>query len=232
VDQLNSFGVDLSFKRCRDKHISFLGDPNFTGFDRIAGFFGFFLVDCAILVGDAHQEVRVDAIGLAEGVGGLVFAIPTGHTGNFTAKDLDEPDGCVLGNVTEALDGCHRGLGVHLEMFHGFAHGVDDTKAGGFSAAERTATADRFAGDHAGGVLTNDLGIFVHHPTHHLGGGAYVRGGDIEPWTDIFPKDAHIFPYQALFFTDRQGGRIHHDTTFAATQGNVCHGTFPGHPHG
>ena len=85
VNQLDGFGIDLAFEGSRDEHIHFLGDPGVAIFDDIAGFSGFGLVDRAVLVGDGHQEVRINAICLADGVGGLVFAVPVGNANHLAA---------------------------------------------------------------------------------------------------------------------------------------------------
>ena len=109
---------------------------------------------------------------------------------------------------------------------------INHAIAGGFGAAERTTASDRFAGDHAGGILAGQFGILIHHPAHHLWGGTHIRGGHILPRADIAPNRLNVAAAQALFFADSQGGRVNDNTALSATQRNIRHGAFPGHPGG
>src|SRR5690606_36401894 len=79
-------------------------------------------------------------------------------------------------------------------------------------------------------VLTDEAGIFIHHPTHHLRGGANIGSGHVIAWTNILPHGSYPTAAQFFLFTDRQCGRIDHDTALTTTQRNVRHGAFPGHP--
>ena len=117
-------------------------------------------------------------------------------------------------------------------MLHGFAHGVDHAIAGGFGAPQRTAAAHRFAGDHAGGVLARQLGVFVHHPAHHLRGGAHIRRGHVLARTDVLPDLLDPAAAQAFFLADGERGRVNDHAALAAAQRDIRHGAFPGHPGG
>jgi len=154
------------------------------------------------LVGDALQEPRVHAVFLGESVRHFIVAVPTGNTQNLSAQNFLKADGSVLRHVAKTLQRDAAFGRVQTQVLHRLAHGIDDAKASGFGASERTAAANRFAGNHAGGVLPGDARILVHHPTHHLGGGADVRSGDILAGTNVFVHGADVSPAQAFFFTD------------------------------
>ncbi len=168
---------------------------------------------------------------MAEGVGDAVLTIPTRDAGDLTAQDLVEADGGVLRDVAEALDGSDRLGRIHLEVLHRLADGVDDAVAGGFGAPERAAAAQGLAGDDAGGVLPDELGVLVHHPAHHLRVGADVRGGDVLARADIAPHLLHPAAAQALLLGDGEGGGVNGHAALAAAQGDIGDGALPGHPH-
>ena len=141
--------------------------------------------------------------GWLTGVGGAVVAVPAGDAGHLAAQELVEADGGVLRDVAKALHGGHRFGRVHLEVLHGLAHGVDHAEAGGFGAAQRAAAAEGLAGDHAGGVLPDQLGILIHHPAHHLRGGAHVRGGHVLARADVAPHLLHPAAAQSFLLGHR-----------------------------
>ena len=76
----------------------------------------------------------------------------------------------------------------------------------------------------------DQLGILVHHPAHHLRGGAHVRGGDVLADADVLPHLLHPAAAQAFLLADRERGRVDDDAALAAAQRDVRHGAFPGHP--
>src|SRR5688572_24273724 len=79
--------------------------------------------------------------------------------------------------------------------------------------------------------MTNDARILIHHPAHHLWSSSYIGRGDILPWTKVMPHLQHPAAAQGFFLSFRQRGWIHNDAAFAAAQWNICHSTFPSHPH-
>ncbi len=139
-------------------------------------------------------------------------------------------DGSILRHVAEAFDGGDGFLAVHLQVLHGFAHGVDHAIAGGFGAAERAAVTQGLAGEHAGRELADELGIFVHHPAHHLGGGANIGCGHVIARADVLPHHVHPTAAQAFLLMHGKRGGIHDDAALAAAQGDVGDGALPGHP--
>ena len=116
------------------------------------------------------------------------------------------------------------------ELLHGLSDGIDDPKAGGFSAAQGTSTAQRFAGDHPGGILSNQPGIFIHHPAHHLRGGAHIGGRYVLARADITPQAVDEPAAQPFLFGCRKGGRVHHHAAFTSPQRDIGYRAFPGHP--
>ena len=116
-------------------------------------------------------------------------------------------------------------------MLHGLADGVNDAVAGGLGAAFRAAAFDRFAGDHAGGVMTDQLGIFIHHPAHHLGGGVNIRGRHVLARADVLPHLPDPAAAQAFLLIDGKRGGVHDHAALAAAQRDIGHGALPGHPH-
>jgi len=117
-------------------------------------------------------------------------------------------------------------------VLHRLAHGENYAETSRFGAPKRTAATNRLTGNHAGGVLPGDARILIHHPAHHLGGGANVRRGYVLARTDVAVHSAHISPAQAFFFRDRKRGGVHHNAALAAAQGDIGDSAFPGHPHG
>src|SRR5574341_1452157 len=117
----------------------------------------------------------------------------------------------------------------HLQVLHGLTHIIDNAKACGLRAPQGAAAAHRLAGDHARGVLPDQLGVLVHHPAHHLGCGAHVWGRDVLARADVAPHLVHPTAAQALFLVYSQSRRVNRHAALAATQGDICHSGLPGH---
>ena len=192
--------------------------------------FGF--IDGAVLVGDGLQELGIDTLGMAEGVGALVDPVPAGDAGDLTAQVIDETDGSILGDIAEALDGSHRLGGIDLEVLHGLTHGVDDAETGSFGAAQRATATEGLTGDHTRSKLTDQLGVLIHHPAHHLRGGAYIGSGYVLAGADIAPHLVHPAAAQFFLLEHREGCRVNRHAAFTTTQGDIGDGALPGHPHG
>ena len=227
---LDRFAIDMTFDGGGDEDIRFLCDPGFAVFDKVASLFSGLLVDGAVLVHNGEQEVRIHTVLVAVGVGLLVIAVVAGNACDLAAEHFDESDGSILRHVTEAFDGSDGILPVHLQMFHGFANGIDHAIAGGLGATERAAITEGFACEYAGGELADELGIFVHHPAHHLRGGAHIGRGHIVAGTDVLPHHVHPTTAKAFLLMNGKRGGIHNDTTLAAAQGDVGDCALPRHP--
>ena len=135
VNLMHSFACNLAFKRGRNNHVHILGKPGVAIFNQITGCFGFFFVDGAILIGDALQEHRVDAIFFGESVGFAVFAVPAGNADHFSTHVKGIADGDILTNITKTLQCGFGFFGVDAKVFHGFANVDTNTKTGRFGAA-------------------------------------------------------------------------------------------------
>ncbi len=158
------------------------------------------------------------------------MAVPAGHTGDLAAELLHETDGRILRHVAEAFDRRDSFGGIHLEMLEGFAHGVDHTVTRGFGAAFGAAAAQRLAGEDTRGVLADQTGILVHHPAHHLGGGANIGSRHVVAGTDVLPHHIHPAAADPFLFIGRERGRVADHAALAAAERDVGHGAFPGHP--
>jgi len=143
---------------------------------------------------------------------------------------LNHADGSKLGHITKALQGYRDRLGVNIEMLEGFADRINNAKTRCFLATQRSTAANRLAGNHTRCIFTNQLGIFIHHPAHHLGGGSNIGSGHILAVADVLPHHLHPTPAKAFLFTNRQGGRIHNHTALTAAQRDIRNSAFPGHP--
>ncbi len=61
-----------------------------------------------------------------------VLAVPVTHTDYLAAQLADEPFGCVLSDVSKALDRSNGLGGINLQAFHGLPDIIGHTKTGGF----------------------------------------------------------------------------------------------------
>ena len=136
------------------------------------------------------------------------MAVPAGNAGDRAAEHFNETDGGVLRHIAEAFDGCYGFVESIFKCLQRFTHGVDHAITGGLRAALGAAAANRFAGEHAGGILTDQAGIFVHHPAHHLGGGANIRRGHVVAGSDVLPHGSHPAAADFFLFDIRQGGGV------------------------
>src|SRR5690606_33330669 len=132
------------------------------------------LVDGSVFVHDGEQEARVDAALLAVGVGFLVVTVIAGHARHSSAKHFDKTDRRILRDIAKTLKRRNGFLRIHAEVLHRFTHSVDHAVTSGFGATERATATEGFTGKHTRRVLTDEAGIFIHHPTHHLRGGADI----------------------------------------------------------
>jgi hypothetical protein len=159
-------------------------------------------------------------------------AVPAADAEHLAAEHLDEPDRRVLGDVAEPVDRRSLALGVHAEVLHRLAHGVDDAETGGLGAAEGAAAAEGLAGDDAGGVLAAQLRVLVHHPAHHLRRGAYIRRRDVGAWADVLPHLVDPAAAQPLLLGDGQRRGVDDDAALAAAEWDVGDRALPRHPRG
>ncbi len=215
-----------------DEHIGFLGDPGFAVLDDVARLLGGFPVNGAVLVCDGEQEARVHALFVAVGVGFLVVSVPAGDTGDLAAEHLHETNGGILRHISKAFDGGDGPGRIDLQVSERFTHSVNDAVACGFGPALGAATADRFAGEHARGVLTDKTGIFIHHPAHHLGRGSDIRRRDIVAGTDVLPHGAHPAAADLFLLDSGERGRVADHAALAAAEGDIGNRAFPCHPGG
>src|SRR5207302_3712685 len=100
-----------------------------------------------------------------------------------------------------------------------------------FGSPERAAQTDRFACDKSGEMAAMNFFKFVKHPEHVLGVGHHVGCRNVAYGTHIArhlsdPATANLF-----LLTRTQIVRIANDASFCATERDIDHRTFPGHPH-
>ncbi len=232
IDLLDRITSDLTFQGAGDQHISFLGDPGIAFVEHVTFGMRLGFIDRAVLVGDGLQELGIDTIGVAESVGTLVRTVPAGNASHLAAQELDETDGGILRDVAEPLHGSYRLGRVDLEMLHGLTHSVDDAETSGFSTTQRATATQRLTSDHTRSILTDQLGVLVHHPAHHLRGGTHIGSGHVLAGADVAPHLVHPTAAQFFLLEDGESGRVDRHATLATAQGDIGNGALPGHPHG
>src|SRR5579875_744005 len=75
-------------------------------------------------------------------------------------------------------------------------------------------------------------GVSVHDPGHGLFVGIDIGGGDVSLWTDEFSDFGGVAAGDAFELAFAEQLRLTNDAAFAATEGDIDHGTLPGHPGG
>src|SRR5438128_6272734 len=159
---------------------------------------------------------------------------PSVHLGNANdlVTSLRHQVGGVRAHVSEALHNHARGLAIQSQLPDGLVAHHQDAAAGSFAAAARSADIDGFARDHGRHGLAHVHGVGVHDPRHGLFVGVDVGRGHIFFRTDKLEQFGGVAAGHALQFAHGHLVGIADDTTFGATERNVHHGTFPGHPTG
>ncbi len=231
-NRLDSVRVNLSFFRRRDQNVHILSDPSVAVFDDITSLLGFRSINRAVLIHNGQQEARINSVFVAVREDLLLVAVIARDASHFAAEHFYKTNRSVLRDIAKTLNRRDHFFGIKFQMLQGFAHGVNHAVAGRFGASERAAAAERFASYYAGRKLTRLLGIFIHHPAHHLRGRANIGSGHVLARTNVAPNVLHPTAAQSFFFGGGKRGGIHNYAAFTAAQRNIGDGAFPSHPHG
>ena len=135
-------------------------------------------------------------------------------------------------SITESLHG-DGGFGQrHALEFTCGASSVLATARGGFIATLRPAQAQRLAGDHAQFGMAMQHADGVHEPSHGLGVGVDIRGGDVAIAPDDGGDLGGIAAGHPLQFIQRKLFGIDTHAALAAAIRDIDGGALPGHPGG
>ena len=107
-----------------------------------------------------------------------------------------------------------------------------DAAPGGLSPAARAADVQRLAGDHAGHRVPLVHRVGVHHPGHGLLVGVHVGRGNILFRPDEVDDLRCVASGHALQLAPAHILWVADDPALGATEGDVDHRAFPGHPTG
>ncbi len=88
-DPVDVVAGDLVFERRRDQDLHLLLEPGVGLEDLVTRRLGLLLVDGAEAIGDRQQELDIDAVGFAEGVGAVIVVVPAGDRDHHAAE-LDQ----------------------------------------------------------------------------------------------------------------------------------------------
>lgn len=104
--------------------------------------------------------------------------------------------------------------------------------AGGLGAPFTALEDDGLAGDDLGDEAAFAGGIGVENPGHVLGGGADIRGHDIDLGSDEGGDFLSEAAGESFLFAHAHFAGIAGDAAFATAIGETHEGAFPVHPHG
>ena len=94
---------------------------------------------------------------------------------------------------------------------------------------ERAADGERLTGDDAGDVVSGQHGHGVHDPTHDLGIGIDVRGGNVAVRSNHRSDREGVASSQSLQFATAERRGIDTDATLRAAVGDIDDGALDGH---
>ena len=133
-------------------------------------------------------------------------------------------------HVAEALNH-HAGAGrFDAEPAQRLQRDDHAAAAGGFRAAARSAQSHRLAGDHRGHGLALVHGVGVHDPGHGLRVGVDIGRGHVALGADEVDDLGGVAARDAFQLAIGEHVGIADHAAFAAAEGDVDHGAFPGHP--
>src|SRR6202011_767733 len=101
-----------------------------------------------------------------------------------------------------------------------------------FTATAGAANVDGLSRYYGSNRLAHVHRVCVHHPSHDLFVGIYIRGGDVFLRADEFNQFSGVAPCHALELAHRHLVRIANDTALGASKRDIDHSAFPGHPAG
>jgi hypothetical protein len=203
--------------------------------------------------GDQHfagngQKLGVgDALGSGKAADGLVLgdplveplqieamravdAAPDVRDGDHACAELVGDPCRHSADLAEALDGdssaLHRDPKVAADLDHAGHHAT----AGRLGTPQRAADLDGLAGDHAGHRVALLLGVGIHHPGHHLGVGAEIRGGDVAVRSDHVDDLGGVAARHSLQLGAGEFVGVDPERALRAAEGEVHDRALPGHP--
>ena len=125
-----------------------------------------------MLVAAVDQAAHIQALAVVVATAGV------GDRDHARARFRQEARGHAT-HVAEALHDHPQVLQAVAAALGQLFCAEEDAAAGGLGAPLAAADRDRLAGDDGGHRVAVAHGIGVHHPGHHAGVGAHVRGGDV-----------------------------------------------------
>ena len=172
-----------------------------------------------------HQFRNVEAVAVVDGAGGIADR-------NDARAGLMQQLCRNRSGIAEALhrNGC--AFQRDVEMLACALNGVETAAAGGFVAAQRSAQADRLAGDDAGNGVALGHAVGVHDPGHGLRIGVDIGRGNVLLRADERKDRAGVAARHPLKFALRHVFRIAGDAALAAAERDVHDRALPGHPGG
>ena len=137
----------------------------------------------------------------------------------------------VIAHIAKALNGVGCAFHVFAEFFQGLDGGEIHAVTRCFSARQRAAEFDRFAGEHARRGFFNDVFVSIDHPRHDFAVGVHIGGGNIDFFADERRNGFGVSTGNAFQLCFGIITRIQGNATFAAAVRNACDTAFDGHPN-